>query len=256
MELLIVSFYAIGLLVGYIVQYYDRQRCLECLQEWRTNPMNRMFPGFWLPSAEKHQQIYDLVRRTNRIFDKANVQPWMVGGTLLGAVRCEPGGIIPWDDDIDLGYNVENTQQIVDLEPELKREGLSLYRAGFGFKIHPTGSHPEVPPFVDLFATSFLSDETTEFALEEARALWPPQKESFHRSDLFPLKRYAFGKTSLWGPKNPTPYLTRKFGPRWNEEGMAVRPHGLPPSCKYLASAKHHVLLRVDQRAPAHDNPK
>ena len=45
-------------------------------------------------------RVYALCRAVTGVLDTAGVNYWASGGTCLGAVRH--GGLIPWDDDIDL----------------------------------------------------------------------------------------------------------------------------------------------------------
>ena len=63
--------------------------------------------NFWLsfPKAEGDLRLIQkgnllLIKRFKQICDKLNVQFWMHGGSLIGAVRHN--GFIPWDDDIDI----------------------------------------------------------------------------------------------------------------------------------------------------------
>lgn len=62
-----------------------------------------------------------LLRRMRQICQERDIPFWLLGGTLLGAVRHK--GFIPWDDDIDVGMmwdDVERFREAVKEYPDLR----------------------------------------------------------------------------------------------------------------------------------------
>lgn len=77
-------------------------------------------------TLEQHQQIlYEILYFVDD-FCKANDIPYfLVGGTLLGAVRHQ--GIIPWDDDVDIAMTRENYVRFIEVFRRSSKEGYELY---------------------------------------------------------------------------------------------------------------------------------
>lgn len=46
--------------------------------------------------------LYDLTRLMDYFLKKHNIPYWLIGGSLIGALRNTPGGPIKWDDDVDV----------------------------------------------------------------------------------------------------------------------------------------------------------
>ena len=64
-----------------------------------------------------HQVDLDIVKAVINLCEKHGLKYYMLGGTMLGAIRH--GGFIPWDDDIDLGMFREDYEKFLELATEL-----------------------------------------------------------------------------------------------------------------------------------------
>ncbi len=72
---------------------------------------------------ELHSILLDIAKEFHRICVEHNIPYYMLGGTMLGAVRHK--GFIPWDDDMDFGVPREHFEQ---LKRVLEEELPSHYR--------------------------------------------------------------------------------------------------------------------------------
>lgn len=67
---------------------------------------------------ECHDRLLVIAEAINSICEKHSIPFFMLGGSMLGAVRH--GGFIPWDDDMDFGVPYQYYYQLMDaLEKEL-----------------------------------------------------------------------------------------------------------------------------------------
>jgi lipopolysaccharide cholinephosphotransferase len=175
------------------------------------------------------------LRALDCIFSEYKVPYIVDAGTLLGCVRH--GGIVPWDDDVDIIILPTHEHLLWDPErrlvnPKINQEfrsyGLELEPVWFGLKLVPMERHcptfsriasePHYKggakyrwPFADIYFTSFQSSDDSKFAYKAPieRAAFPFH---FHKTeDVWPIERMKFGTIHVNGPRNPIPYLDRAY---------------------------------------------
>lgn len=62
---------------------------------------------------ECHQELLKIALVFDQICNKNNIPYYMLGGTMLGAIRHQ--GFIPWDDDMDFGIPREQYERFIEI---------------------------------------------------------------------------------------------------------------------------------------------
>lgn len=74
--------------------------------------------------TELQEKIFEVMKVFDRVCRENRLQYYMLGGTMLGAVRHK--GFIPWDDDADFGLPRNEYERLLSLPPDVFPEGFCL----------------------------------------------------------------------------------------------------------------------------------
>lgn len=181
-------------------------------------------------SPEKRGQFYKLMVEVDQILNQHNIRYWGISGTLLGAIRH--GGMIPWDDDLDIVIQYADKSRFEELHGFFHERGLELANyEDLMYKIFPIHGESlrdyrgeEIPwkfPAMDIFLVHqhtgrfrivLITDPKIDiYATTQKRPGW---SLLFNELDG-PIHRVPFGPMQLPIPHNATEILTREYGPDW-----------------------------------------
>jgi lipopolysaccharide cholinephosphotransferase len=173
----------------------------------------------------KVDSLYSVMNCADKILTRHGIPYFITCGTLLGAER--DGGLIPWDNDIDLGIMADDWNKIYALKAEFEAVGLTLVDDDHIWRIREAA--PECDgstdkpgcehlTWLDIFP--YIKDDTAGaepgrlvHQLPINRSRFP--KEVLYESEVFPLVRKQFGPLMLPTPKDVTTVLNRFYGTGW-----------------------------------------
>jgi lipopolysaccharide cholinephosphotransferase len=133
--------------------------------------------------TEQEKNLIDLLKTAKEILDRHNIEFWLEGGTLLGAIRDEK--FIPWENDIDLGMwanNISNKKRIL-----LSKD---FYNRGFKVLIYKE--------YINIKKTVNFWLDFDFYQFKDGYAIYP----AFYPKNL--LSKYLFILSSiLLSPSHP-----------------------------------------------------
>lgn len=179
--------------------------------------------GYHLPE-EYAVMLYQILKDTHELFAKHNISYFADGGTMLGAVRHK--GIIPHDDDLDIGIMEEDYGKFLSLRAEFEQLGYSFVHLGWTQIRYSKYKEDDGGPLIDVFPYKKV---VTPLGIIYANYIWAEVSGKdnvfFYEEDLYPLKKYKFGEIEVYGANNPRPFLSNLYGYNWDKISYIRQPH-------------------------------
>lgn len=125
-----------------------------------------------------HMTEISILQEVVRVCEKNQLTYYLIGGTLLGAIRHK--GFIPWDDDLDIAMPREDFDKFLDI---------SKYELREGYWVHFIDSDPNYwLPFAKVKKRGTIFDEVNSKNIESDKGIF---------IDIFPLDN-ARGEKSIF----------------------------------------------------------
>lgn len=175
-----------------------------------------------------------LVKAVLSICERHQLTVFMMGGTFLGAVRHK--GVIPWDDDVDLGMSREDYETFLRVAPQELPQGYILRHFA---------KDPDMPYYPAQVVDPSFEILDTSAQIAKTRSAW---------IDLFPLDGMPKGKMGCFFHKYRLLYLRMMLKFSQFSQVVAVNLAHRPLHERILiAVGKHlHLESRLDTNKRMH----
>lgn len=131
--------------------------CAYMLEFSRKYPNVKFFFGNTYNGKLKllHELLFKLLKEFDRICRENSLEYYLAGGTLLGSIRH--GGMIPWDDDIDVMMLREDYERFIRIAPKAFGEDVFFQSSATDPSYH------SVFPKLRLNGTNFVTEFSQGF---------------------------------------------------------------------------------------------
>lgn len=176
-----------------------------------VNKWGRLSHSFAGDGEDAQRRILALASRVLDALESLELPTFVVGGTLLGAIRSQ--NLLPHDDDADLAYLSAHSHPS-DLIVENARVAEALRGIGLRVVRH-SWAHLQVAETVESGETEFYVDVFTAFMRRgefcEPIHVRVPERDV----RILPLSSVRIGDERFPAPADPDAWLAACYGPNW-----------------------------------------
>lgn len=213
-------------------------------QNHTVTGLDRHIPNVF-HNREQQVVLLQMLQRTTDALSAFGITHWMMAGNLLGFERH--GGLIPWDDDIDVAILAEDLEALIAHSDALKSKfHLKLAKRRHGlYKLYSVDERgaTDYNTFIDLF--TFSKDEHNHYHQDDIYFIG-----EFPEQDIFPLRRVTMQGVTTFAPRESTFYLNKNFGKAWPKE-LFIRPnHSVGVWCRRFGN----MMRRTHKKSVVYPN--
>lgn len=183
-----------------------------------------------------HDVEIEILDEFVRVCKKNNLKYFLVGGTLLGAVRHE--GFIPWDDDIDIGMPREDYEKFIKIANEELNEKYFIH--------YFTNDKNYYLNFLKVKKKNTFFDEGMLEGIDTYKNIWidifPYDKVENPNSKMFVIKNYIYKNTV------PVIFYKRKIFTKDKLRRPWIRFLYLPFSYKFLIKLLNKIAQSENKK--------
>jgi hypothetical protein len=157
-------------------------------------------------SRGRMRNLYRITKLMDEFMGRHHIKYALIWGSLLGAVRNQPGGPMFWDDDVDVAIRAEDSRKLLDAmqgDAEFNRCIQWKHQSfGYQFKLRATRGY-----YYDIFVY--------DWNVSEQKYLTKNVKEGgaiFTWDEVFPTTSTHFGDLQLPCPREAEKLLRRWYG--------------------------------------------
>ena len=161
-------------------------------------------------SKEKQIAILDTIKKMDNFFKKFDTSYFTTGGSLIGAIRNKPSGMLYWDDDFDVGVFDSDLSKIKMMLQDVEfKTNFEVKEKTFGYqlknKIMLFDEESNDGYIYDIFIYTIKDDVY--------RPIQDFQNEYIiDKSEVYPIKTVDFWNTKIQIPNESVKLLKRWYG--------------------------------------------
>jgi hypothetical protein len=159
-------------------------------------------------TVDEIDNLYDLFAEAAARLDEWGIEYWLLGGSLIGATRNQPGGPMKWDDDHDIGIFEDQVEELDSYFANSSSFDVSTGGFGYQFRLRDMKDRKVEKYFqFDIFV--FKRDGKGEYRIQDTD-MWP---KSYYKNkeEVLPAETCYLWDIKTKCPRLAVDLLKREF---------------------------------------------